>query len=179
MRLRRWTALFIGVVGALIIVRPGFAAVSHGYAFVIASCILSSGSRIIAKHLSRTDSPLACSAYVAMLQTPFSFMLALFVWSTPDVIRLGAMVVVGIMVAMAQYLTVESLRTAEIGAVESFNYLRLVWAALIGFLAFGEVPELWTLMGAAVIVTATTYIMRREARAQAHAQAARAPEPTI
>lgn len=173
MRLRRWLALVAGLVGGLIIVQPGFAEFSPGYIFVLASCVLSSGSRVIAKKLSSTDSPLVCSAYVAMLQTPFSLVFASFVWSAPSMPQLGAMAIVGVMVAAAQYLTVESFRTAEIGAVESFNYLRLIWATIIGYLVFGEISGPSTWIGAAVIVTATTYIVRREATAKARAAKAR------
>ncbi len=166
MKIQRWLALMVGLTGALIIVNPVFAEFSTGYIFVLGSCIFSSGSRIIAKKLSATDSPLACSAYVAMLQTPFSFVFALFVWTTPGAVQLGAMMIVGIMVALAQFLTVESFRTAEIGAVESFNYLRLLWAAIIGYVAFGEISGASTWIGAAVIVIATAFILRREAKAK-------------
>jgi len=168
MRLRRWVALLAGLIGGLIIIQPqhGFESFSTGYMFVLASCIFSSGSRICAKKLSGTDSPLVCSAYVAILQTPFSFILACFVWTTPSATLLGAMAVVGLMVAAAQYLTVESFRTTEIGAIESFNYLRLIWAAAIGYFAFGEVSELTTWIGTAFIVGATTFIARREAMAR-------------
>jgi len=178
MRLRRWLALLAGLVGGLIIIQPqhGFDSFSTGYLFVLASCILSSGSRVCAKKLSSTESPLVCSAYVAMLQTPFSLLFASFVWTTPSAIQLGAMAIVGIMVAAAQYLTVESFRSAEIGAIESFNYLRLIWAALIGYFAFGEVSEPTTWIGAAFIVAATTFIARREAKARSR-NAKRAGQP--
>jgi drug/metabolite transporter (DMT)-like permease len=168
MRLRRWLALLAGLVGGLFIVQPqhGFDAFSTGYLLVLASCVFSSGSRVIAKTLSSTDSPLVCSAYVAMLQTPFSLLFASFVWTTPSAVQLSAMAIVGVMVAAAQYLTVESLRSTEIGAIESFNYLRLIWAAAIGYFAFGEISELTTWIGAAFIVAATTFIARREAKAR-------------
>jgi len=169
MRTRRWLALMAGLVGGLIIVQPGFAEFSPGYVFVMASCVMGAGSRVIAKKLSSTDSPLVCSAYVAILQTPFSLIFASFVWTTPSLTQLGAMAIVGMMVAAAQYLTVESFRSTEIGAIESFNYLRLVWAAIIGYLAFGEISELTTWIGAAVIVGATTFIFRSEAKARARA----------
>lgn len=169
MRLRRWIALIAGLVGGLVIVQPGFGDFSLGYVFVLASCLFSSGSRICAKKLSSTDSPLVCSAYVAMLQTPFSLIFASFVWTTPSLVQIGAFAVIGMMVAAAQYLTVESFRSAEIGAIESFNYIRLIWASLIGYFAFAEVSGLNTWIGAGIIVGATTFIARREARARSAA----------
>lgn len=169
MRLRRWIALLAGLLGGLIIVQPGFGDFSHGYIFVLVSCLFSSGSRVCAKKLSSTESPLVCSAYVAMLQTPFSLLFASFVWTTPSLTQIGAFAIIGMMVAAAQYLTVESFRSTEIGAIESFNYIRLIWASLIGYFAFGEIAGLSTWIGAAVIVGSTTFIARREAKARAHA----------
>jgi len=164
MHLRRWLALFLGVVGALIIIRPGFAAFSPGFAWVIASCVFGALSRVQAKQLSHKDSAITCSVYLACLQTPISFVMALFVWAPPSTGELGIMVAVGVLVAFAQLASVESMAGADIGSLEPLQYLRLVWAAVIGYLAFGEISVVWTWIGAAVIAVSTTYIMQREAK---------------
>ena len=164
MHMRRWLALFLGLVGALIIIRPGFAAFSPGFAFVIASCVFGALSRVQAKQLSSKDSAITCSVYLACLQTPISFVMALFVWTPPATGELGIMVAVGVLVAFAQLASVESMAGADIGSLEPLQYLRLVWAALIGYLVFSEVSVIWTWIGAAIIAISTTYIMQREAR---------------
>ncbi|MCZ6604419.1 MAG: DMT family transporter [Alphaproteobacteria bacterium] len=164
MRVRRWVALGVGACGGLVIIRPGFETVSIGFLFVLASAISGAGSRIFAKNLTRWDSPLTCSAYIAILQMPITFVLALPVWQTPTLAELGWMAAVGVMVAGAQIALVGAYKHADVGAMEPLNFTRLVWAALIGFFVFREVPGLWSWLGAAIIVGASTYIARREAR---------------
>jgi len=105
-----------------------------------------------------------CSAYVAILQTPISFVLALFVWTTPSPVQLAWLAGVGVLVAVGHITMVQAIRYVDVSSLEPFVFMRLIWAALIGYLAFSEFPGIWTWAGAAVIVAATTYILRREAK---------------
>jgi len=163
-RTRRWLALGVGVFGALVIIRPGFEVVSVGLMFVLVSAIFSAGTKLLAKHLSQTDSAVTCSAYVAILQTPISFGFALFVWQTPDLEQLAWLAATGIFVAVAHLCMVQAFRNIDVSALEPFVFTRLIWAALIGFFVFSEIPGLWTWIGAAIIVSASTYIAHRESR---------------
>ena len=162
-RVRRWIALTLGVVGALIIIRPGFEEFSIGFLFVILSQICAAGSKLFAKHLTHSDSALTCSAYVAILQTPITFVAALFVWVTPSLEQLLWLAAIGFLVAMAHITMVQAFKFADVSALEPFVFLRLIWAASIGLLAFGEFPGVWTWVGGAIIVVASSYIARREA----------------
>lgn len=161
-RSRRWIALGVGLCGALVIIRPGFEAVSIGFLFVLASALSGAGTKLFAKHLSKTDSPITCSAYVAILQTPITFALALFVWRTPSLEQLFWLAIVGIFVAMAHIFMVKAFTYAEVSAMEPIVFVRLIFAAAIGYLAFGEFPALWTWIGAAIIVASSSYIAHRE-----------------
>ena len=163
-RTRRWIALSFGILGGLIIIRPGFEAFSIGFLFVIISQICAAGSKLFAKHLTRSDSAVTCSAYVAILQTPITFVAALFVWVTPSLEQLFWLAAIGILVAMAHITMVQAFKFADVSAMEPFGFLRLIWAASIGLLAFGELPGVWTWVGGAIIVAASSYIARREAR---------------
>jgi len=171
-RIRRWVAIAIGIIGALIIIRPGFEEVSIGLLFVIMSSMFGAGTKLFAKHLMQTDSAVTLSAYVAILQTPITFALAIFVWRIPTLEQLVWLAAIGVLVAMAQLAMVQAFKYVEVSAMEPFVFLRLVWAAVIGFIAFQELPGLWTWVGGAVIVAASTYITRREAQASAQASAA-------
>ncbi len=164
MRLRRWSALGVGAVGALIIIQPGFAAFSIGFMFVLLSAVSGSAARLLAKYLTRWDSPLTCSAYVAILQTPITFALALTVWRAPTLRELAWLAGVGVFVALAQVALLQAYRMADIGAMEPLSFTRLIWAALIGLFVFSQVPVLTTWLGGAFIVAASTYIARRETR---------------
>jgi drug/metabolite transporter (DMT)-like permease len=163
---RRLTALVIGAIGALVIIRPGFEELSIGFILVLLSAAFAAGTKIMAKHLRNTDSAITCSAYVAILQTPITFVFAIFVWETPTLVQLAWMFGVGMCAAIAQLTMVQAYSYADVSALEPFVFTRLIWAASIGWLAFGEVPAFWTWVGAAIIVAASTYIAQREAAAQ-------------
>jgi drug/metabolite transporter (DMT)-like permease len=161
--LRRWTALGVGILGALLIVRPGFQSVSYGFLFVILSIILASGSRIFAKQLTKTDKPVTIGAWVALLQIPITFCLAIYVWRWPDLTQLAMLAAVGFMVGAAHFTMTMAYNRSEVSALEPFNFIRLIIAALIGYFAFSELPDIWTWAGGAIIVASTSYIARREA----------------
>lgn len=162
-RLRRWIALGIGISGALFIIRPGFQTVSIGFLFVLLSIILGGGSRIFAKHLTRWDKPVTIGAWVALLQIPITFLMAVYFWRWPDLNQLAMLIAVGLLVGGAHFTMALAYNRTEVSALEPFNFMRLIIAALIGFLAFSEVPDIWTWVGGAIIIASTSYIARREA----------------
>lgn len=159
---RRWLALGFGAIGALFIIRPGFEAISIGLLLVLVSQVFSAGTKLFAKHLSRYDSPMVVGAYVAMLQTPITFIPALFVWTWPTPVQLAWLLGVGMLVALAHISLVLALSKADASFLEPFVFVRLIYAALIGYFAFAELPEFWTWVGALIIVGSTTYVARRE-----------------
>ncbi len=179
MKLRRWAAIGVGIIGALIIIRPGFETLNTGFIFVLLSGMFSSGTKLFAKHLSKWDSAITCSAYVAILQTPLSFILALFFWTTSSLTQLGWLAAVGVLAALGHITMVRAILYVEVSSLEPFTFVRLIWAAAIGYLAFAEFPGPWTWLGAAIIVCATTYIVRREAQLHRTQASASAPPPGI
>lgn len=162
-RLRRWSALVVGFGGALIIIRPGAQPLSLGITLMLIVVVLGSSGRLLAKWLTRTDSPVTISAYLNTLMTPLTLIPALFVWRWPGPAELAGLLVLGLLGSGAQLSIVQAYRVADVGAVEPITFLRLVWAALIGGAVFGEWPDLWTWVGGGVIFVSTTYIARREA----------------
>ncbi len=161
-RLRRWIAIALGMAGALLIVRPGFQSFSPGYGFVIFSLASTAGSRLITKHLTRSETPASIGAWMALLQVPITLVLALYVWSWPNPLQLATMILIGLLVGGAHYTLTVAYNKAEVGLLEPFNFVRLVLAATIGYLFFAEQPDLWTWIGGAVIVASTTYMSHRE-----------------
>lgn len=162
-RTRRWVAMGFGVAGALLIIRPGFQSFSPGYWFVIFSLSCTAGSRLITKHLTQTEAPAAIGAWLALLQVPIALVLAVYFWSWPSPAQLAMMIAIGLLVGGAHYTLTVAYNRAEVGALEPFNFVRLVIAALIGYFIFSEYPDAWTWAGGAVIVASTSYIAHREA----------------
>jgi len=166
-RLRRWIAISIGIFGALLIIRPGFQAFSFGFLFVLGSIILGGGSRIFAKHLTQWDTPVTIGAWVALLQIPITFLMAIYFWKWPNVIQLSMLAAVGLLVGAAHYTMTLAYNRTDVSALEPFNFVRLIIAALIGFFFFKEFPDVWTWIGGFIIIASTSYIARREARLNA------------
>ena len=162
---RRWAALGIGAIGALVIIRPGFEEFSLGFIFVLAGACFSAGTKIFAKILTRYDSPAACGAYVALLQIPITFAFAIWFWREPTLEQILWLAAIGLLVGAAHLTMVQAFRYSDVSAVEPLYYTRLVWAAAIGYFFFAEFPDLWTWVGCAIIVGATTYVARRESAA--------------
>jgi drug/metabolite transporter (DMT)-like permease len=163
-RARRWTATVVGFLGVLVIVRPGFAEVGPASALPIVAAMLMATAALVIKSLSNTENPNAMVFYMNLFLTPMSLVPALFVWRWPDLATLAMMAGVGALATAAHLMLTRAYAKADASAVIPFHYMQLPFVALVGFAAFGELPGLWTLAGAAVIAGAAIYITQREAR---------------
>ena len=162
-RARRWTATFIGLAGVWIVLRPGFEAVEPLFVLPLASAVFIAASNLMIKSLSRSDSPNAIVAWLAIFSVPLTLVPALFVWSLPELAALGWIFLLGLTGVGAHMSLTRSLAAADASAVLPYDYSRLVVTAGVAFVAFGEVPPIWTWIGGAVIVSAVVYIAHREA----------------
>ena len=163
-RWRRWTAIAAGFVGALLILKPGFAEVNPLLLLVFLNSLTWSGAVILIKVLSRTDSAPAIVAYMFLILTPVSFPAAYANWQDPPWEAVPFVLAVGLAGAGGHYCATRAVALASTSLVMPIEYLRLPLLGLIGFFFYSEVPDALTLAGAAVIVAASLYIGRREAR---------------
>ncbi len=161
-RLRRWVALIAGFIGALIIVRPGLQPIDTGSLLTVGSAAVWGFTLITIKILSRTDSAVTITTYMVLLMSPLSLLPALFYWTWPDPEAWLWLIVCGVSGTAAQLLMAQSFRVAEATVVLPFDFTKIVWGALIGYLVFGEVVDIWTWTGTAVIFSGVTYITYRE-----------------
>lgn len=162
MRLRRWTAVIFGFIGALVILRPGHEAVAPGAWMVLASSIFWALALVTVKHLSRTDSTVCIVAWNAVLLTLFSIPIAVPVWTAPSTIQLLWLGLVGLLATLGHLAMTTAFRVADATAVFPMDFSRLLWASLLGYLVFAEVADVGTWAGAAIIFASTTYITLRE-----------------
>jgi drug/metabolite transporter (DMT)-like permease len=161
-RLRRWTALIAGFIGALIIIRPGIQPIDTGSLLTLGSAAVWGFTLITIKILARTDSAVTITTYMVLLMSPLSLLPALYYWTWPDPEAWMWLVVCGVAGTVAQLLMAQSFRVAEATVVLPFDFTKIVWGALIGYLVFGEIVDIWTWIGAAVIFSGITYITYRE-----------------
>jgi drug/metabolite transporter (DMT)-like permease len=161
-RARRWTAIAIGFLGTLIILRPGFEAIGLGQLLVLFSSMIWACALLVIKTLGRTDSSATIIAYMALLMIPLSLGPALFVWRWPDPLEWAWLIGIGVLGGIGQFCMTEALRQADTAVVMPFDFFKLVWVTLIAWLAFAEHLDLYTWIGGAVIFASTLYIAYRE-----------------
>lgn len=161
---RRWSATVVGFLGALIIIRPGHEEFGLGTGLVLVSAACIAVSIVLIKMLSRTEPSNAIVVYMVLFLTPASLPPALFVWTWPSAEMWLWLVVLGGVATLSHVCFTRAVKLADASALMPYDYTRLPFAAALAFVFFGEVPDLWTWIGAAVIAAASAYIARREAR---------------
>lgn len=163
-RARRWSAVAIGFIGVIVIVRPNAEGLQFAALVALASSALSASSAISIKFLSRTEPPDAIVIWMVLIMTPMSLVPALPVWQwpTPDVWALA--IVTGGFGTLGHMCLTRAFRLADVSALQPLNFLQLPIVAFLAWLLFAETIDLWTAVGASVIFSSTIYIARREAR---------------
>jgi drug/metabolite transporter (DMT)-like permease len=164
-RARRIAALLVGFAGAMVILRPGMAPFSLGAGLVLLGALANALSNTIVKHKTRTDHPDTVVFFLVLYVTPMILVPALFVWVWPSPAQLGWMIAIGVCATLFQRFLSRSFAAADATLVLTFDFARLPFAALIGFAAFGALPDLWVWAGGTVIFAASLYLARREALA--------------
>ena len=162
MGVHRWTALLIGVLGALVILRPGIQEVSFGMFAVLFSNMAWAGALIVIKSLARTESPVTIAMYAALMMVPITAVTAAFVWTTPSVEQIYWLVFIGICGSFAQLCLGQAFRDADATLVLPMDFTKIIWASLIGYFFFAEIPDFWSLVGVAIIFVGVFYNAYRE-----------------
>ncbi len=163
-RARRWSATAIGFVGVLIILRPGEMELGLPAALALIASAFISMAALTVKSLSRTEKASAIVVFMGLIMTPLSLIPALLFWTTPQPMDWLWFAALGLFATTGQLAMVRAFSSADISAVLPFDFFRLIFAAIFGFLFFSERPDRWTWVGAAIIFTATLYTAHREAR---------------
>lgn len=161
---RRWLAVAAGFIGAMIVVRPAGAEVNLWVLFPLATAFVYALYMVTTRQLSRTDSSLTTLVYTGLVGTLVMTVVVPFDWVTPDARGWALMVMLGIMGSLNHFALILAFRSAPAAVISPFDYSRLIWATVLGFLLFGHLPDGWTMLGATVIVGAGLYVYRREAR---------------
>ena len=163
-RWRRWSATAVGFVGVLIMLRPGAGTFEPAMLVALMQALAIAAAVTLVKKLPMSESNLTVLLYFAVFSTIGTLGPALWVWQTPTWTEAGIALTMGLLGVGAQAAIVKGFRIGEATAAAPFDYSRLLFATLFGFVLFSEVPDTWTVLGAGVVVASTIYIARREAR---------------
>ena len=169
-RIRRWTALVIGFLGAMIILRPGTESFGLGQACAVFNAMSSGLVTVLLKQLSSEDDSGKIVFLTTVLMLPPTLVPALFVWETPGWEYAPVILTIGFTAVLGHYCLMRGFASTEASLVMTFDFSRLPFAVLIGWWMFGEVTDIWTWVGAAIIFASAIYITRREARLRSQAR---------
>ena len=161
---RRWSAVIIGFCGVLIMLRPGGGALNWA-AFLPLGASLGGAMRdIITRKMSVTESSFSTLAFTTLAVTLAGLGTLPLGWQPIQNIDIALLALASVLVASAHFLLIETFRLAEASLVAPFKYLSIVWGTLYGFLIWGEMPDAWVWLGAALMMSSGLYIFYRESR---------------
>ena len=165
MRRDRWIAALIGFAGVMVVVLPNLQGSGGWYNLVmLAASPVFAASFLITKALTRYEKPGVIVLWQSITVSIFSIPMALMHWQNPTLLQWVAFFAAGVLGTAGHYSLTRAFHTADISATQSLRFLDLVWASLMGWLVFSEVPSHSTLLGALVILLSTVWIARREGR---------------
>ncbi len=160
--IRRWIGIGAGFLGAMIIIRPGFGVFAFAALPPLAAALTNALYQLSTRRVADSDSPITSFAIAPLFGTALMTVVVPFYWIEPSLTEWILMVTVGLFGAISHYCLIRAFDAAPVSAVIPFGYTTLIWAVVIGFLVFGELPDIWTFVGAGVIITSGLYIFHRE-----------------
>lgn len=159
---RRWAGVLVGFLGAMIVIRPGADVLHSASMLIFAATFFNALFHITTRILGRTEDALTTLIYTAALGALISSLWVPFFWAWPSLEEWALIGLLGILGAASQYGLIKAFEAAAPVVIAPFNYTTLIWATSYGYLLFGDLPDRWTLLGAAIIVASGLYIFYRE-----------------
>ena len=158
----RTLALILGFSGMLVIIRPGFVDISIGVYMVLFSALLWSINIIITKKISKDDSAMTILAYQSIFMSLLSFFIVIFFWEMPS-LKTFIYLILAAMCGTVLHLTLNhEFKLVDVSMTQPYSFLNLVFASIIGYFVFDEIPDFYTWIGALIIFTGVLIISYRE-----------------
>lgn len=163
---RRWTAIIVGFVGVLIIIRPGPEGFTASALLVVASMFATAARDLATRCIGKDVPSLTVTACTAMSMTVFGAACIgpLGGWQHVSMTSLSHIALGAVLVLVGYQAMILAMRTGEISFVAPFRYLSLIFSALLGLAIFGEIPDIWTLAGSGIVIASGLYAFYRENR---------------
>ncbi len=159
---RRWLATAVGLIGVLIILRPGTSAFHPAAFFPIISALGWAATLIMTRMMSGREHATTTMTYSSIVGVVILSALVPFVWVAPSWHDILFGIFIGIASTAGQWIVVLAFRYADASVLAPFSYTQLLWVSILGFVVFGEIPDIWTVVGAAIIVASGLYTAHRE-----------------
>ena len=160
---RRIAAVLVALLGAIIILRPGFREISSGHIAMIFTALVFGGSYLTAKILADEMKPSVVVAMLSIFVTIALVPFALVEWVTPTWYELGILFLVACFAVAGHYTMTLAFAAAPVTVTQPVTFTQLIWAVLLGYFAFGESVDVWVIVGGILILSSVTFITWREA----------------
>jgi S-adenosylmethionine uptake transporter len=159
---RRWIAVILGFVGTLIVIRPGLGVVHPAAILLILAAFLFAVRQIISRALSDTDNTATTIVYTALVASAILTVPLPFFWKTPSTDQMMVLAFIAVVAGVAEVFVIKAFEIGLAVAITPVHYTMLIWGTFYGWLVFDQLPDGWTLLGAAIIVATGLYTLRRE-----------------
>jgi len=167
--IRRWAAVIIGFASVLLIIRPGFGMVHWAMIMPLLTAVCFSLYQITTRILSRSDSAATTYFFSAVVGLAVTTVCLPSLWVTPSVWEWVSLIFIGSAGGFSHYLMIRAFTIAPASLLAPFAYAQLIWSTTIGFLWFGDFPDLWTIGGGVIICLSGLYVLYRERRLRGQA----------
>jgi drug/metabolite transporter (DMT)-like permease len=168
----RWSAVVVGFAGVIVMLIPNFgvghyaaigaATATVGSLFAVGSCIYNAGTVIQTRRLTQSETTSSIVFYFSLVCAIAGALTLPFEWYTPTLPQLVGLIALGVLGGLAHILLTESYRYAQASVVAPFDYTSMLWALLLGYWLFGELPETLVYLGAAIVAIAGLFVIFRE-----------------
>lgn len=176
--LRRWAAVVFGFASVLVIIRPGVEVLHWAVVLPLLVAACFAFYQITTRILSRSDGSITTLFYSATVgAVVMSLLLPFQEWRWPDAAGWGVMALLGLAGSIGHLIMIRAFTVAPASSLAPFSYLQLVWATLLGFLMFADLPDLWTVVGAAMLAASGLYVLYRERQVRGSEAAAAPAKP--
>ena len=160
----RWGVVMVGLLGVLIIVRPGMGIVHWASILPFITAFFYAGFQITTRIVGHSDNALTTLFYTGLGGLILSSIAVLFVWVSPSLKQWLIFVLLGFLGSIGHYFMIKAFKFAPVSTLAPFDYTILIWATLLGFFLFGDLPDAWTITGTLIIISSGLYLIKRERR---------------
>lgn len=160
----RWAAVALGFAGTLVVLRPGIGEIGAGPLLAVTAALLWGAAILVIKRLTRSEPSVTITAYMMIFLAPMSLAAAIPFWTWPSMEQCAWMLALAAFGTAGHLFLNQALKEGETSVVTPVDFVRLVWAAVIGYLVFGELPDAMTWIGGAMICASAGMIAWREGR---------------
>lgn len=158
----RWGSVIVGLLGAILVIRPGMGLAHWSVILPLLAAFFYSILQITTRVLGQRDNALTTLFYTGICGLILSSIIVLFFWETPSPTQWLILMWLGLIGSIGHFVMIKAFETAPASLLAPFNYATLIWATLLGFFLFGDLPDAWTIFGAIIIISSGLYLIGRK-----------------